>query len=68
MVQYRTKYTVKKPGGISLSDIIVGLDIGTSTVRAVIGELDENNCLQISGVGKSISTDPSGIIVILKPL
>ncbi len=47
-----------------MSDIIVGLDIGTSTVRAVIGELDENNCLQISGVGKSVSTGlRSGIIV-----
>src|SRR5574344_1744372 len=64
MVQYRTKIYCKKIGRISLSDIIVGLDIGTSTVRAVIGELDENNCLQISGVGKSVSTGlRSGIIV-----
>lgn len=47
-----------------MSDIIVGLDIGTSTVRAVIGELNENNSLQISGVGKAVSTGlRSGIIV-----
>lgn len=35
--------------------MIVGLDIGTSTVRAVIGEFSENGELQITGVGKTAS-------------
>ncbi|AEE16388.1 cell division protein FtsA [Treponema brennaborense] len=39
-----------------MSDIIVGLDIGTSFVRAVIGEFTENDTIQIIGVGKSVST------------
>jgi cell division protein FtsA len=40
-----------------LSDImIVGLDIGTANVRAVIGELDEDGRLVVTGVGSSPST------------
>lgn len=38
-----------------MSETIVGLDIGTSTVRAVIGVFTENGELQITGVGKSPS-------------
>lgn len=38
-----------------MSETIVGLDIGTSTVRAVIGVFTENNELQITGVGKAPS-------------
>ncbi len=39
-----------------MSNIIVGLDIGTSSVRAVIAEITENNTLLITGIGTSIST------------
>ncbi len=39
-----------------MSEIIVGLDIGTSTVRAVIGEVSENNTLLITGIGSAVST------------
>ncbi len=39
-----------------MSEIIVGLDIGTSTVRVVIGEISEENTLLITGIGTSIST------------
>ncbi|ADK80678.1 cell division protein FtsA [Sediminispirochaeta smaragdinae] len=38
-----------------VDDMIVGLDIGTTKVCAVIGEFDENNRLQITGVGTSPS-------------
>ncbi|GMO61332.1 MAG: cell division protein FtsA [Treponemataceae bacterium] len=50
---------------VFLSDIIVGLDVGTSFIRAIIGELSEQDAdlehplppiLQISGVGKAVST------------
>ncbi|GMO46628.1 MAG: cell division protein FtsA [Termitinemataceae bacterium] len=33
--------------------IIIGLDIGTTKVCAVLGELNENGALEITGVGKS---------------
>lgn len=36
-------------------DMIVGLDIGTNKVCAVIGEWDENGIIQITGVGTSPS-------------
>ncbi len=39
-----------------MSDVIVGLDIGTSKIRAVISEYTENGTLQIVGVGQSPST------------
>ncbi len=39
-----------------MSDIIVGLDIGTSFVRAVIGEVSEDNSLLITGIGSAPST------------
>ncbi len=38
-----------------VDDMIVGLDIGTTKVCAVIGELDENDQLQITGVGTTPS-------------
>ncbi|MFP4373631.1 MAG: cell division protein FtsA [Spirochaetaceae bacterium] len=38
------------------SDVLVGLDIGTTKVAAVIGEYDENDRLQIIGVGTAPST------------
>lgn len=38
-----------------MSETVVGLDIGTSTVRAVIGVFTENGELQITGVGKAPS-------------
>jgi len=34
-------------------DIIVGLDIGTTKVSAVIGQYNENNILEVTGVGSS---------------
>ncbi len=47
-----------------MSDVIVGLDIGTSVIRAVIGEVDENGTLQIIGVGSAPSTGlRNGVIV-----
>ncbi len=39
-----------------MSEIIVGLDIGTSFVRAVIGEISEDNNLLITGIGSAAST------------
>lgn len=38
------------------SDVLVGLDIGTTKVTAVIAEYDENDKLQIIGVGTAPST------------
>ncbi len=35
-----------------MSDIIVGLDIGYSFIRTVVGEFTENNTVQIVGIGK----------------
>jgi cell division protein FtsA len=49
---------------VRLSDNIVGLDIGTSFVRAVIGEFTENGTLQILGVGTCVSTGlRNGLVV-----
>jgi len=38
-----------------LSDIIVGLDIGSSFIRTVIGEFTQENSIQIIGLGKAPS-------------
>lgn len=47
-----------------MSDAIVGLDIGTSFVRAVLGEYSEDNKLEITGVGKVPSKGlRNGVIV-----
>jgi cell division protein FtsA len=43
---------------------VVGLDIGTTKVCAVIGERNENGTLEITGVGKSVSTGlRKGVVV-----
>ncbi|MDR1908990.1 MAG: cell division protein FtsA, partial [Spirochaetaceae bacterium] len=43
---------------------MVGLDIGSSRVRAVIGERNENGILEITGVGESPSTGlRKGVVV-----
>lgn len=47
-----------------MSDVIVGLDIGTSRVRAIIGECAEGGVLEITGVGTSPSTGlRKGVVV-----
>lgn len=47
-----------------MEDIIVGLDIGTTKTCAVIGRQDENNQIEVSGVGVAQSTGlKNGIIV-----
>jgi cell division protein FtsA len=44
--------------------LIVGLDIGSTKVRAVIGERNENGILEITGVGESPSTGlRKGVVV-----
>ena len=35
-----------------MSDVIVGLDIGSHFIRTVIGEFTDNNTFQIIGIGK----------------
>ena len=37
-------------------NLLVGLDIGTTKICAVIGEYDENDKLEITGIGKAPST------------
>jgi cell division protein FtsA len=47
-----------------LSDVVVGLDIGTSRIRAVIGEISDTGVFQITGVGTSPSTGlRKGVVV-----
>jgi len=47
-----------------LSDVVVGLDIGTSRIRAVIGDVTETGVFQITGVGTSPSTGlRKGVVV-----
>ncbi len=47
-----------------MSDVVVGLDIGTSRVRAIIGEITETGVLQITGVGTSPSNGlRKGVVV-----
>ena len=49
---------------LSNEGFVVGLDIGTTKVCAVIGELNENGTLEITGVGTSPSTGlRKGIVV-----
>ena len=44
--------------------MVVGLDIGTTKVCAVIGERNENGTLEITGVGVSPSTGlRKGVVV-----
>ena len=47
-----------------MTNIIVGLDIGTSYIRAVIGEVDDDGGVEIIGVAKKSSTGlRNGVIV-----
>jgi cell division protein FtsA len=47
-----------------LSNIIVGLDIGTSCIRCVIGQVDEDNRLQVIGASKKPSRGlQKGVVV-----
>lgn len=47
-----------------MSDVVVGLDIGTSRIRAVIGEISDTGVFQITGVGTSPSTGlRKGVVV-----
>ncbi|MBN1616698.1 MAG: cell division protein FtsA [Spirochaetales bacterium] len=47
-----------------MSDAVVGLDIGTSRIRAVIGEISDTGVLQITGVGTSSSNGlRKGVVV-----
>ncbi|HKL86486.1 MAG TPA: cell division protein FtsA [Treponemataceae bacterium] len=47
-----------------MSDAVVGLDIGTSRIRAIIGEISDTGVFQITGVGTSPSTGlRKGVVV-----
>ncbi len=47
-----------------MSDVVVGLDIGTSRIRAIIGEISDSGVFQITGVGTSPSTGlRKGVVV-----
>lgn len=47
-----------------MSDAVVGLDIGTSRIRAIIGEISDSGVFQITGVGTSPSTGlRKGVVV-----
>lgn len=47
-----------------MSEVVVGLDIGTSRIRAVIGEISDTGVFQITGVGTSPSTGlRKGVVV-----
>ncbi|GFH62487.1 MAG: cell division protein FtsA [Candidatus Desulfovibrio kirbyi] len=46
------------------SDLIVGLDIGTTKICAVVGELSETGLVDIVGIGTSVSTGlRKGVVV-----
>jgi cell division protein FtsA len=46
------------------SDLIVGLDIGTTKICAVVGELSESGLVDIVGIGTSVSTGlRKGVVV-----
>lgn len=52
---------------MSREDIIVGLDIGTSKVAAIIGEIDDNDQVEILGVGLAPSKGlRKGVVVNLE--
>lgn len=49
---------------MSKSDLIVGLDIGTTKICAVVGELTESGLVEVVGIGTSISTGlRKGVVV-----
>ena len=39
-----------------MSGVIAGLDIGTSKIRVVVGECNDNGTFEIIGVGSCLST------------
>lgn len=47
---------LRRGNGLPADNLLVGLDIGTSKICAVIGEYDENDKLEITGIGKAPST------------
>ncbi len=52
---------------MSVGDILVGLDIGTTKIAAIIGRRDENNKMTIMGVGHSPSTGlRRGVVIDIK--
>jgi cell division protein FtsA len=56
-------YCVKREDDLA-GEIVLGLDIGTTKVAAVIGERRENGKLEITGVGTSLSTGMrKGVVV-----
>ncbi len=49
---------------MSKSDLIVGLDIGTTKICAVVGELSDDGNIDIVGIGTSVSTGlRKGVVV-----
>ena len=42
--------------GMNKSELIVGLDIGTTKICAVVGELSESGLVDVVGIGTSVST------------
>ncbi len=49
---------------MSKSELIVGLDIGTTKICAVVGELTEDGIIDIVGIGTSVSTGlRKGVVV-----
>ena len=46
------------------SDLIVGLDIGTTKICAVVGQLNESGTIEVVGIGNSVSTGlRKGVVV-----
>ena len=46
------------------SELIVGLDIGTTKICAVVGELTESGLVDVVGIGTSVSTGlRKGVVV-----
>ena len=46
------------------SELIVGLDIGTTKICAVVGELSESGLVDVVGIGTSVSTGlRKGVVV-----
>ena len=45
------------------SDIVVGLDIGTTKIACIVGKRDENGKIEILGIGKSESLGVSRGVV-----
>ena len=49
------------------SDLIVGLDIGTTKICAVVGQLNESGAIEVVGIGNSVSTGlRKGVVVTIE--